>query len=212
MTKTLAIIGSGDLGQQIAHYAIQDQHYKKVVFFDDFTNETKVNEFEILGKTTDILGFYEKKLFDEIIIGIGYKYLQKKKEIFDQLKGKIPFGKVVHSTSWVDASAIICEGVVIYPSCTIDAKCKIDNNTLLNIGCTIAHDTHIGPHCFLSPRVAVAGFVHVEERCILGINSTIIDNIHIVSNTQIGGGTVVIKNIDSAGLYVGNPSRFIRPL
>ena len=35
--KTLAIIGSGDLGQQIAHYAISDGHYEKVVFFDDFS-------------------------------------------------------------------------------------------------------------------------------------------------------------------------------
>ena len=40
--KTLAIIGSGDLGQQMAHYAISDNHYEKVVFFDDFTSEKEV--------------------------------------------------------------------------------------------------------------------------------------------------------------------------
>jgi acetyltransferase-like isoleucine patch superfamily enzyme len=46
--------------------------------------------------------------------------------------------------------------------------------------------------------------------CILGINATVIDNITIVSNTQLGGGSVVIKNIEHSGLYVGNPTRFIR--
>ena len=45
--KTLAIIGSGHLGQQIAHYAIADNHYQKVVFFDDFSTETAINGFEI---------------------------------------------------------------------------------------------------------------------------------------------------------------------
>jgi NADH/NAD ratio-sensing transcriptional regulator Rex len=39
MSKTLAIIGSGHLGQQIAHYTISDKQYEKLVFFDDFTSE-----------------------------------------------------------------------------------------------------------------------------------------------------------------------------
>ena len=39
MKKTLAIIGSGHLGQQIAHYALSDNHYEKVLFFDDFSND-----------------------------------------------------------------------------------------------------------------------------------------------------------------------------
>ncbi len=38
MNKTLAIIGAGHLGQQIAHFAIEDNHYSKVVFFDYFYN------------------------------------------------------------------------------------------------------------------------------------------------------------------------------
>ena len=30
--KTLGIIGAGDLGKQIAYYAINDNHYDEVVF------------------------------------------------------------------------------------------------------------------------------------------------------------------------------------
>ena len=107
-------------------------------------------------------------------------------------------------------TTIIKEGCVIYPCCCIDAQTVVDYNTILNISCSVAHDSHIGKHCFLSPRVALAGFVTVEEMCILGINATIIDNINIVSNTQLGGGSVVIKDLEHAGLYVGNPIRFIR--
>ncbi|GAB2975149.1 acetyltransferase [Mucilaginibacter puniceus] len=208
--KILGIIGAGDLGQQIAHYAIADGHYTEVVFFDDFTKSIKINGHEVIGKLSAINGAYADKQFDELIIAIGYKHLKIRKELYQQFAGTIAFGKIVHSSSWVDYSATIEDGCVIYPRCAIDAKSTIKANTILNIGCTIAHDTVIGSHCFLSPRVAIAGFVNVEEQCIIGINSTIIDNINIKQNTQIGGGAVVIKTIESSGLYAGNPAKFIK--
>lgn len=208
--KTLAIIGSGDLGQQIAYYALSDNHYGKVVFFDDFAEKKEINGYMILGKTDFIEKEFLNKTFDELIIGIGYKHLLKRKSLFERFEKIIPFGKIVHSSSWLDKNSRVGKGCVIYPTCSVDANVVIENNTIINVGCVIAHDTVIGEHCFLSPRVAVAGFVKVQEMCVLGINSTIIDNISIVSKTQIGGGSVIIKNIDKAGLYVGNPQRFIR--
>jgi sugar O-acyltransferase (sialic acid O-acetyltransferase NeuD family) len=208
--KTLAIIGSGDLGQQIAYYALSDNHYSKVVFFDDFTEKKEVKGNVVLGATSTLENAYSEKLFDEIIIGIGYKHLAKKRQIFESLEGKIPFGKVIHSSCWVDKSATIGSGSVLYPGCLVEANSKIEANTILNVSCTIAHDTIIGSHCFLSPRVAVAGFVHVREECIFGINSTIIDSISIMEKTQLGGATVVIKSLEKSGLYVGNPAKFIR--
>lgn len=208
--KRLAIIGSGDLGQQIAHYAICDNHYSKVVFFDDFTDKDEINGFSILGNIDDIEKEFLNKSFDELIIGIGYKHLKIRKMIFDRFENKIPFGKIIHSSSWLDITARVEPGCVIYPRCSIDANVNIECNTILNIGCAIAHDTIIGRHCFLSPRVALAGFINIKEMCIIGINATVIDNINIISQTKIGGGSVVIKSIENPGLYVGNPIRFIR--
>jgi sugar O-acyltransferase (sialic acid O-acetyltransferase NeuD family) len=208
--KTLAIIGSGDLGKQLAHFALSDLHYSNVVFFDDFSKEKTVNDISVIGKTTDIEKAFELKQFDELLIGIGYKHLPEKKIIFEKFQEKIPFGKIIHSTALVDSTAIIEKGAVIYPGCIIDAHVVIKENAVLNIGCTIAHDTNIGSHSFLSPRVAVAGFTTIEEQCFLGINSTIIDNISITAKTQIGAGSLVLKSIEKKGLYVGNPIRFIR--
>ncbi|MBU2060219.1 MAG: acetyltransferase [Bacteroidetes bacterium] len=210
--RVLAILGSGHLGQQIAHYAISDNHFDSVVFFDDYTSDKIRNGFQILGTTNDIKREYLKKSFTELIIAIGYKHLKAKKDLFDRFHGEIPFGKIIHSSSWVDNLAIIEQGCVIYPSCSIDANVIIKANTVLNIGCTVAHDTVIEKHCFLSPRVALAGFIKVEELCVIGINATIIDNITIIAGTQIGGGTVIIKSITNSGLYVGNPARFIKKI
>jgi sugar O-acyltransferase (sialic acid O-acetyltransferase NeuD family) len=208
--KTLAIIGSGDLGQQLAHYALTDGHYAKVCFFDDFSLEKEKFGIPIIGKTADISRLFSENRFDELLIGIGYNHIEKRKEFFERYYNKIPFGKIVHSTSWSDPSSKIESGAVIYPNCSIDIRAVIGANTILNNGCTIAHDTIVGAHSFLSPRVALAGFINIGESCIIGINATIIDNITIVAKTQVGGGTVVVKNIEKSGLYVGNPQRFIR--
>ena len=96
--KTLAILGSGHLGQQIAHYAISDGHYDKVVFFDDFSRESYCNGYQILGGSDKIEDEFKKNAFDYLLIGIGYKHLEKRKYFFDFFNGKIPFGKM-HSTN-----------------------------------------------------------------------------------------------------------------
>ncbi|WP_289037853.1 acetyltransferase [uncultured Zobellia sp.] len=210
MKKILAIVGAGHLGQQIAHFAITDKHYEHVVFFDDFVVEKHVLGYDILGGVNSIESSFNKGFFDEILIGIGYKHLYKREELYNLLHNKIPFGTIIHSSCWVDATARIASGVIIYPNSCIDANTVVDANTVINVSCSIAHDTYIGKHCFLSPNVAIAGFVEVGIKSIIGINSTIIDNIKLVSETQLGGGTVVIKNLTRKGLYVGNPARFIK--
>jgi sugar O-acyltransferase (sialic acid O-acetyltransferase NeuD family) len=210
MNKTLAIIGSGDLGLQIAHYAICDNHYKQVVFIDDFEESDFKNGIKVIGKSNEIQTLYDKRQFDELIVGIGYRHLLVRKEMFDTWSTKIPFGTIIHSSVYKDDTVKIGAGCIIYPSCSLDIRVHIEENTIVNMGCTIAHDSVIGSHCFLSPRVALAGFVNVEELCILGINSTVIDNISLIKETHIGGATVVTKSTKIEGLYVGNPQRFIR--
>lgn len=208
--KTLGIIGGGHLGQQLAYHALNAQ-FDSVVFFDDTQDKETRNKFGVvIGGISEVEKTYQNQGFDALIVGIGYKHIAFRKHIFEQHYGKIPFANIIHSTAWVDPSATLGEGVVIYASCTIDADSVIKNNVLMNVGATIAHDTTIGAHSFLAPRVAIAGFVDIGESCILGINSTVIDNIKITSQTQLGGGALVIHSIDKKGLYVGNPSKFIR--
>jgi sugar O-acyltransferase (sialic acid O-acetyltransferase NeuD family) len=209
--KVLAIIGAGDLGKQIAHLALSDNHYSQVVFFDDYINLNQVEGNIVIGKIRNVLESFENNKFDELIIAIGYNHFKFRAELYHFFNGqKIPFGRIIHTTSWIDSKAEIKNGVVIYPDCIIDANVLIGFNTILNLGCTISHDTEIGAHCFIAPRVAIAGFSKIGEQSFLGINSTIIDNLSICNNTQIGAGAVVVKNIEKSGVYVGNPAKFLR--
>ena len=102
MKRTLAIIGAGDLGQQIAHYAVTDNQYDKIIFFDDFAENSVINGHKIIGKVNEIVAAYKKNLFDELLIGVGYKHLNFRKELYLRFENEIPFGKLIHSTCWID--------------------------------------------------------------------------------------------------------------
>jgi sugar O-acyltransferase (sialic acid O-acetyltransferase NeuD family) len=211
--KRLAIIGSGDLGQLISYHASNDDHYSIAGFFDDFqVKDELVCGYPILGNTNDVMPLYETDRFDCLMIAIGYKHFAHRKSIFEKYCGIIPFGKIIHSSSYIDSSCSIGMGVCVLAGCVLDRNVIIEDNVLLNTGCCIAHDSVVKSHSFLSPGVCVAGFTQIGSCCNIGINSTIIDNIIIADNVQTGGGTVVIKNIDNGGVYVGNPAKFLKPV
>jgi len=210
MKNKLAIIGSGDLGQQIAQIALKC-NYEVIGYYDDFNmDKTAVDGHQILGATETILEDFKQNIFSHLFIGIGYKHMLKRAEIFIQFKNQIPFANIIHPSCIVEDTVKLGEGIVLYPGCVIDSGAELKDNILVNVGSIIAHHTTIGSHCFLSPGVTLAGFITIEENCFIGINSTIVDNITIKKGVQLGGGTVVIKNIDQSGLYVGNPARFVR--
>lgn len=202
MNKTLGILGAGELGKQLANFALIDKHYERVVFFDDM----KKNEL-IVGTSEDIINAFSENIFDELILAIGYNFLDKRAYFWEKFKEIIPFGKIIHTTCWVDESALVDAGSVIFPNCTLDKKVHIKSNSILNLNCTIAHDTIIESSSFLAPSVSIAGFCQIGSRCFIGINSTIIDNLQITDNVRIGAGAVITKDICFSGLYIGNPAK-----
>lgn len=207
--KKLAIIGSGDLGEQIAYHAHNDNHYTVVGFFDDFADMGIARHgLPVLGKVSDVVSSFKKGIFDELLIAIGYKHFEQRRSIFDSLKSDVPFGKLVHSSSYIDPSVKIGNGVVVYPGCVVDMKAQLEDNVLLNAGVVVAHDTIIGSHSFLSPGVKVAGFVRVGNCVSLGIGTSVVDNLHLVDFVRTGAGAVVTENLTEPGLYLGIPARY----
>jgi sugar O-acyltransferase (sialic acid O-acetyltransferase NeuD family) len=210
--KKLAIIGSGDLGAQIAHHAVNNKTYQVVGFFDDYAEKGSTKHgYPVLGVLDDVEASFLAGNFDCLMIGIGYKHLVKKGEIYNRFKDIIPFGSVIDSSCVVDPTAQIGEGSILYPGCIIDKHARILPNSLLNLGCIISHDSEIGSHSFLSPACKIAGFVKVGSCVNLGIGTIVIDNLHIADYVRTGGGAVVTKNLDQPGLYVGVPAVFKKP-
>lgn len=204
--KRVAIIGAGDLGQQIAHFISHSKDKESVGFFDDFCKEKSCCSIPVLGKIEDIQSKYVENKFDSLIIAIGYAHLKFKDDLFLKLKTLIPFETIIHPSAIVDSSAKIMEGSVIYPGCIIDQRVTISPNTLLNLGVIISHDTKIGRSNFIGPGVVFSGFCETSEHVFVGSNSTIKNSIRITKDVKIGSGANVVKNISAEGIYYGNPS------
>lgn len=209
--KKLAIIGSGDLGQQIAAYIAQDSPNKVIGYYDD-TKEKGIfiNKIPVLGSLQEIKGNLGNGIFDELVVAIGYKHLEKKAEIYAMLQnlGAI-FFTFIHSKAFVNPSAVIGTGTIIFPGCNIDQNVIIGNNVFLNLNCTISHDSIIGDNTFIAPAVAIAGFTKIGKKNMIGINATISDHVKIADSVVIGAGAVVIRDILLKGTYVGNPSKLL---
>lgn len=206
----LGIIGSGELGAQILNIARQQNIFDIVGFFDDYENIHEKYGTRVLGPLNAIEKCIRNGQVTCLSLAIGYKHMGARKALYERFSELCPFATIVHPFSFIDETALVGPGCIIYPGTVIDKNVVVRENTVLNNGCIISHDSIVGPHSFLSPNTALAGFVSIGECAYLGISTTVIDNISIASNIQTGGGTVVIKDIQQAGLYVGNPARFIR--
>lgn len=202
----LAIIGSGDLGQLIAYHAKIDSGMDVVGYFDD-TRTGVVAGIQIFGGTKAIESFFHRHEFDALMVGVGYNHMAFRAEMYNRHSGTIPFANVIHSSSYIDKSAVIGQGLFILPHCTIDAHVVLGNNVLLNTATTVAHHTSVADHCFFAPSVAVAGKSRIGERVVLGINSTVIDHVNICADVRTGAGAVVTEDLTEPGLYLGIPAK-----
>ena len=204
----LAIVGAGDLGQQIGHSAMQN-NVNVVGYFDDvFFNEKEKYSLPILGKTTEIIEAFTNEAFTHIIIAVGYNNLGFKKNLQKELQEKnIPFYSVISKSAIIDESAIIGDGVYIMAGVVIDQRSFIGDGVVLNCNVTVSHDTIIGEYCFLGPSVTLSGYVTVEEKVFIGSGSILSNNIKVSSNILIGAGSVVISDCNDSGVYVGVPAK-----
>jgi sugar O-acyltransferase (sialic acid O-acetyltransferase NeuD family) len=208
----IAIIGAGDLGEQLAHQVRAHDGLVVAGFFDDQRAAgTRVADAPVLGGTGAIEAGFAAGAFDQLLIAVGYKHMRFREAMYEAHRERIPFATLVHPRAWVDPTSVVGPGAVLYPGCVVDMNSSIGANALLNVGCVIAHHSKVGAGCFLSPGVQVAGFVDIAPGTTLGIGTVVIDNITIPRGVRTGAGAVVIRNPDQPGLYVGVPARLKKP-
>ena len=207
----LAIIGSGDLGQLIAHHARLTGKFQVVGFFDDFAAAGTLREdVPVISGTADVLDCFKKGVFDQLLVAVGYKHFEARQSFFTRFNKEVPFATLIHPSAIVDPSCSIGAGSVVLSGCILDMNVKIGQNVLLNTGAMVAHDSEVGDHSFLAPRCNIAGFVQIGQKNFVGIGANVIDNLRTVSGIHIGGGALVSKSLDEVGLYVGVPARKIK--
>jgi len=207
--KCLVIVGCGDLGVLVAKNAVL-AGYEVIGFYDDINIERiPVAGYPILGTTDSIMTDFEKGLFSELFIAIGYSHMAVRHEFYQRYKGKIPMATIIHPSVVRGIETVVGENCLLLPGVVIDNGSIIGDNVVLNTGVVIAHDTKIMSSTFIGPGATLAGFISIGERCFIGIGSVIKDNISVVSDTVVGAGAVVVRDIQQQGTYIGVPAKIL---
>ena len=210
--RSLAILGAGELGAQIGHYALLDGRYEIIGFFDD-TKEIGglFDGFPILGKMEDFETLYHQGIFDCIFIGIGYAHFSFKAYLYEKvISSGVPLATIISPHVYIDPTAVIGKGVILYPGCVIDKDAVVEDNTVINVNVTIAHNSVVGKHSFIAGGAILAGYAKVGECCFLGVNSVINDHNYSEDNVIIGSQTVVSKNVKKSGTYFNDNRRLFK--
>lgn len=133
----------------------------------------------------------------------------------------------------------VVEPVNIY-GCTIRSNCFVGPFVEIQKDVTIGNNTKVQSHTFICELVTIGNncfighgvmFINdlfsgggpargdkskwkstkIGNNVSIGSNVTVLP-VEICDNVVIGAGAVVTKNITQAGVYAGNPAKFIKPI
>jgi sugar O-acyltransferase (sialic acid O-acetyltransferase NeuD family) len=200
-----AFVGFGELGAQIASMVDQIAKPNHLVIFDDIAYQQRVPNSQPFDAYADeIYAAYD------FYVCLGYKHLQRKLAILDQL-GALGRSIPVHCapSTFLNTAAILNPGVIVYPMSNIDKDVQVGCGSLLNNSVILSHNCRIGSCCYLSPGVTVSGYVSIGDCTFIGAGSIISNNVSIGRNVSVGIGTVVSTDLPDDVSAIGNPMRIL---
>jgi acetyltransferase-like isoleucine patch superfamily enzyme len=112
--------------------------------------------------------------------------------------------------------------VEIQRGAVIGARCRVQSHSFVCELVTIGDDCFIGHGVmFINDTFAIGGpargdksqwkSTKIGHRVSIGSNATILP-VEIADDIVIGAGAVVTKSLTRAGIYAGNPARFLRSI
>ena len=206
MIHKIAYIGFGDLGKQLSlflHQTVADE-ISEVYFDDNLFSTEHLNSFPFLRYTDGEFDGYD------FFVCLGYKNLELKTKILDQLKAtgkKLP--NFIHPSSIINPTTTLGAGVIIYPGCNIDQHVILEDGVLLNNSVTVSHNSVIGESSFIAPGVVICGNVKIGKENFTGSGTIISNNVELGDNVITGIGTVITSNVPSGSSVIGNPMKIL---
>ncbi len=124
------------------------------------------------------------------------------------LGGKLATCISVHAI--LARNTVLGEGTIVMHQALINSGAQIGENCIINTKALVEHDAAVGHHTHISTGAILNGNCNIGNRVFIGSNAVVINGVSIADDVVIGAGAVVIDSIDKAGLYAGNPARFIK--
>lgn len=211
--KDLIIIGASGFGREVAWLVERinkiDQTWNLIGFLDD-DNEiqnTKINGYPVLGKTTDIVKFLDTYF----VCAVGAS--KTREFIIHKLKSinpEIKYATLIDPSVELSDLVKIGEGSIICAHTIITVNIDIGDHVIINLDCTIGHDAVLKDFVTLYPSVNVSGATIIGHGSELGTGMQIIQGKTVGDNSIVGAGAVVVKDIPDNCTAVGSPAKPIK--
>lgn len=202
-----AIVGAGGQGRVVLE-AWRAQHpADEFVFIDD---NVALHSTEILGaKVLGPLSMLPSWKGD-VVLAIGNN--PKRLELAASLTGKVRWGRVIHPTAFVAASATVGEGSVVFAMSVVNTGAVVGNHVIVNTGVIVEHDCALENGSSVSPGSRMGGRVTVQEGAFVSTGVTLSPRVTVGAHAVVGAGAVVVKDLPPRTLSMGVPAKVVRTL
>ena len=198
----ILIYGAGGHGRSLADMILTLGTYEIMGFLDDGYEPGEV----IFGNK--VLGGAEKlselaeagvRLAINGVGGIGD--LASRLRVYELLRGAgFHCPTVVHPTAFVEASAVLSDGVQIFPFAYVGTDVKVGYGAIINTSAIVSHECNLAPYINLSPGATLAGGVTIEQASLVGMRATINLGVHVGWRARIGNGATVKADVPDSGV------------
>lgn len=131
-----------------------------------------------------------------------------RRRIFERLKAKgFRFPVLVHPAAWVDASAVLNEGVQVMAGAVIQADVIVGSNSIINTGASLDHDCCLGEHVHVAPGATLCGSVRVYDRAFIASGATAIQGLTVGEDAVVGAGAVLVRDLAARLILLGPAAR-----
>jgi sugar O-acyltransferase (sialic acid O-acetyltransferase NeuD family) len=201
----IAIFNASAGGQVVAKTA-EASGLEIVLFIDDVIGRKSADVGGIPVLTLE--RFLKERRAD---VDAVFVHLQKesKQAVVESLKAAgVAAPTIVHPSAYVDATALLSEGVLVKAGAIVDAYVEVNSHSIVDNGVVLPHHVTIGRYTHVSPGVSAGGSVQIGSRVVVGVGAVIAPEISVGDDAVILPGARVRKDVE-AGTIVDDSDRVV---
>ena len=200
--RRLVIYGAGGHGCSLAALVRHCYDYDIVGFLDDgLSPGAVVDGLPVLGGGEKLAELAQSGIRQAVNGVGGVGDLPARLSVYDRLeKAGFYCPTVVHSTAFLEDSAVLADGVQVYPFAYVGIRVEVGYGSIINTAAIVSHDCRLAAYVNLSPGATLAGGVVVGEAALIGMRATVNLNVSVGKGARIGNGATVKADVPEGGI------------
>lgn len=192
VVRTLAILGGGGHGWDLAAIVRRNGEYEFVGFYDDHV--------DCLGKIDDFDPHHS------YLIGVNDPATRAAINGRWAVHGRAIAPAIIDPSAAISSHYWLHVGVVIAALTQIGPRVELGPHTHIGPGVTITRTT-VGAYCTISPGATICGDVTIGDRTLIGAGAVVKNLVTIGSDVTVGAGAVVVDDVPDGVTVTGVPAR-----